>query len=347
MQFEWRDDRRALTVTAPAKLNLYLEILGRRPDGFHDIDTLMQAISLADELEFRSDPEEGVRLVVEPADGATPEAVPPADTQNLVYRAAVLMRDEALRRGRAPELAGLDIVLRKRVPMGAGLGGGSSDAAATLLALDRLWQLGLDAETLQEFAVALGSDVAFFLHGGMARCQGRGEIVHPVPDPDSCRDSSGEHICGETFCYVLVVPDVHVSTSLIYKRLSLPDPGGKGLTTPEPLLTMNFRSIQASLKSGELIRNRLQDVAFGCFPVLEDVFREMCDEAFGAVQLTGSGAALFGSCLDAEQAGQIRDRLVTRFRTRSWTDFTTTQSVLGESVMAAPRVSVVSSLPRW
>jgi len=349
MQFEWRNNRREVTVAAPAKLNLYLEILGRRADGFHEIDTLMQAISLADEIDFRSRPA-GTTLdtfAVAPGPGLTPDDVPPASTDNLVLRAVRMMREEAVRRGCRPELEGLDITLRKCVPMGAGLGGGSSDAAATLLALDRLWGLDLDGETLEGFAAELGSDVAFFLYGGMARCLGRGEIVRPVVAASSeptAELPSDESNSGGTFYYAVVVPPVHVSTSLIYKSLSLPVGDGKGLTTPEPLLTMNLSSIHAALRSGELIRNRLQDVAFRCFPVLGEVYGVLCEEGFGAVQLTGSGAAIFGTCENAEQARtkvrKIRSRFESRFREGA-------ETLPGSVHAESWHVFEVSSVPRW
>ena len=283
MQFHWNEDRRRLSVKAPAKINLYLEIHGRRPDGYHEIDTLMQAVSLYDELEFRSEDEPGTRLEVKAGEGFNDDELPSADSDNLVFRAAEAIRREALRAGASPA-PGLHIVLRKYIPMGAGLGGGSSDAAATLLGLCRLWGLELSDAILESCAAELGSDVAFFLYGGLARCQGRGEIVFGLPESN----------LSERFYYVLVAPPVHVSTSLIYKDLREVPVAENRLTTPEPLATMNFKSIRAALRNGQLLHNRLQNVAFRCFPELELIYQLMKNEAFRGVQLTGSGAALFG-----------------------------------------------------
>ncbi len=173
----------AIELLAPAKVNLTLEVLGRRPDGYHEIASVIQTIGLVD------------RVVVEPA--ATLElrvtgdevAYVPAGVENLAYRAALALMEEMpivghlRRRGRKMyELPGARITLEKRIPAGAGLGGGSSDAAAVLRGLDRLWSLGLGAEELSRLAARLGSDVAFFLHGGTAVVSGRGEVVRPLPD---------------------------------------------------------------------------------------------------------------------------------------------------------------------
>lgn len=154
----------ALLVSAPAKVNLALEVLGRRPDGYHELRSVVQTIALADELTF----EEASDLVVE-VEGAS---IPPEE--NLVSRAARLLRASAgVERGAR-------VRCRKRVPLAAGLGGGSSDAAATLRGLNALWGLDLPPDRLLELAARLGSDVPFFLHGGCALVAGRGETVRPL-----------------------------------------------------------------------------------------------------------------------------------------------------------------------
>jgi 4-diphosphocytidyl-2-C-methyl-D-erythritol kinase len=155
----------SLTLRAPAKINLGLEILGRRPDGYHEIRTILQAISLWDELTF------------EPADELTLECdrdLGPAEG-NLVLRAARLLRDS----GAAS--AGARVRLKKAIPVAAGLGGGSADAAATLIGLNRLWGLGLTTEALARLATALGSDAPYFLRGGAQLATGRGERLESLP----------------------------------------------------------------------------------------------------------------------------------------------------------------------
>ena len=201
-----------LTLRVPCKVNLYLEVVGRRPDGYHDLRTVMQAVDLCDELELAT--REDGRIALNCSDPALPMG-----DGNLVVRAARMMQE------RSGTRRGADLALRKRVPVGGGLGGGSADAALTLLGLDRLWGLDTGREALTEMAASLGSDVAFFLHGGTALCEGRGERVTPVP-------------CGGEFSYVLVTPSVGVSTREVYGALehgltsrpgaSAEGPGGRG-----------------------------------------------------------------------------------------------------------------------
>ena len=154
-----------ISVAAPAKINLSLEILRRRDDGYHDVATVLQTVDLADELAFTPASE----IVVE---GDT-EGIP--QEENLVYRAACLFQDHL------GETRGARIGLHKRIPLAAGLGGGSTDAAATLVGLCRLWERDLRRGELAALAAELGSDVPFFLYGGTALAEGRGERVTPLP----------------------------------------------------------------------------------------------------------------------------------------------------------------------
>lgn len=162
-------------LSAPAKVNLTFEALGRRADGYHEVRTVLHAISLADEIAFA--PADELSLAVEPPEeGAFSSAASDlAGDDNLVLRAARLLRREA------GVKAGAAIRLRKRIPVAAGLGGGSSDAATTLRGLRRLWRLDLDADALRELAAQLGSDVPFFVTGGAALAEGRGERLTPLP----------------------------------------------------------------------------------------------------------------------------------------------------------------------
>ncbi|MCY4447274.1 MAG: 4-(cytidine 5'-diphospho)-2-C-methyl-D-erythritol kinase [Chloroflexi bacterium] len=157
-----------LRLLAPAKVNLTFEVLGRRDDGYHEVRTILQSLSLADELTFEAS--DDLSLTVEP-EGAAPVE------ENLVLAAARLLQREA------SVSTGAAIHLRKRIPMAGGLGGGSSDAATALLGLRRLWGLDLDADALRELAAQLGSDVPFFVSGGTALGEGRGERLTPLPTP--------------------------------------------------------------------------------------------------------------------------------------------------------------------
>jgi 4-diphosphocytidyl-2-C-methyl-D-erythritol kinase len=157
-----------ITVLAPAKINLHLEVLGLRADGFHELAMVMQSLDLADRLRLR--PRDDGRLEL-----SCDRSELPLDRENLVVRAAETLR----RHAGAPHL-GADIHLEKRIPIGAGLAGGSSDAAAALVGLDALWELALPAAELQDLAAALGSDVPFCLAGGSQLCFGRGEVLEPA-----------------------------------------------------------------------------------------------------------------------------------------------------------------------
>lgn len=162
----------AVELLAPAKLNLALEVLGRRDDGYHTIDTVLTTIDLADTVRL-TPRESGAGLTVS-LDGPRARGIDPTD--DLAGRAARTMADAAQR---APDL---EIAVTKRIPAGAGLGGGSSDAAAVLRGLNELWELAWPPARLEELGAALGSDVPFFLHAGAARCTGRGERVEPLRD---------------------------------------------------------------------------------------------------------------------------------------------------------------------
>lgn len=185
-----------LCVRAPAKINLHLEVLGLRPDGFHELAMVMQSIDLADTLRLRPTADARISLRCDRADL-------PTDGSNLIVRAGELLRS----RSGFPEL-GAEIVLEKRIPIGAGLAGGSSNGAAALVGLNALWGLGFDAETLQAMAAELGSDMPFCLDGGTQLCFGRGERLEPVELAEPLRLA------------VLLIkhPEVSVSTPWAYGR---------------------------------------------------------------------------------------------------------------------------------
>lgn len=167
---------RSYTLLASAKINLYLEILGDRPDGFHELVMILQSIELADQLEIKANGTEQIRLFCDHADV-------PLDDTNLTYRAAKLMMAQF------PKVyanyGGIDITLDKRIPVAAGLAGGSTDAAAVLVGINLLWQLGLTKPELQTLAAQLGSDVPFCIAGGTAIATGRGELLDPIQDLDN------------------------------------------------------------------------------------------------------------------------------------------------------------------
>jgi len=303
LRIEERENR-SRRVAAPAKVNLYLEVGPPRPDGYHDIDSLFLTVSLFDELELEAT-RDGEIVLEE--DGIS------AGETNLVYRAAA-----ALRRYATDSTIGARIRLRKRIPQGGGLGGGSSDAAATLVALSRLWEVDIDPGRLAALAAELGSDVPFFLHGGLAICRGRGEKVLPLAD-DTFADAPPS--------IVLVLPGIHTPTPVVYRALDAEGEHGDVLTRSSPLDSLTSADSQRRLTDGAVIFNRLESVTFRLFPELERIRQRMMAETFVRVWMTGSGSTLCGLAPSREAAEAASLRLAAE---------------LGDEV----RVVVVEGLPR-
>ena len=184
------------TEKAPAKLNLTLDVTGKRPDGYHLLRTVMQTVSLYDELSFVREEQEGIRLTCDRADL-------PLDSGNLAYRAA----DVLLQKFNLP--GGIRIDLKKKIPAAAGLAGGSTDAAAVLRAMNRLYGLGLTTETLCQLALPLGADIPYCVRGGTCLCEGIGEVMTPLAELKGLP-------------VLLVKPAFDLSTAYIYRELSLP-----------------------------------------------------------------------------------------------------------------------------
>ena len=266
-----------LTARAYAKVNLTLEALSRRDDGFHNIASVVQTIDLCDELTFA------------PSDRLTLRCnVPSLETpDNLALRAAELLRESA---GCSE---GVEISLEKGIPMAAGLGGGSSDAAATLIALNELWGLGLGRDELVPLAAALGSDVTFFLTGGTAMMEGRGEVVRGLTN------------IATTHLVLLVPPDeVPAKTATLYRRLT-PSHYTDGMASAE---------LAASIEAGRgpedsLLFNVFEAVADEVFPRLEEYRGALREAGAGSVHLSGSGPTLFALCGSLEEATTLADGL--------------------------------------
>jgi 4-diphosphocytidyl-2-C-methyl-D-erythritol kinase len=277
-----RDLDGGVEALAPAKLNLFLEILGRRPDGYHEIETLMVAVNLHDRLTFADDPSGAVTLSCD-------DPALPTGGGNLVVKAAERLKAAT----GCPR--GATIVLNKVVPAEAGLAGGSSDAAATLVALDRLWELKTPPETLDAVASEVGSDVPFFLRGPAAVCRGRGERVEALP-------------LNRTLHFVLVCPPIGVSTADVYRNLTPPDrPKSVG-----PVLDALAREGPAVL--GRSLFNRLQPTAEAIRPALgrvRDALAELVPSHLDGALMSGSGSAYFGLARDPAAAGIAARRLET------------------------------------
>lgn len=266
-----------LTVKAPAKINLTLEVLGERPDGFHEIRSVFQAINLCDSLRFRLS--DRLRFAGDDP-GFAPE-------ESLVSRAAALLK-QASNFSR-----GATIEIKKGIPLAAGLGGDSSDAAAVLSGLNRLWQLGLSPRVLLELAPALGSDVAFFLYGGTALVEGRGERVIPLPP------------LPHSWVVLLMppLPPVQEKTRQLYARLK-PGHYTDGQITQRLVGVLN----EGGRLKPSMLFNTFENVAFDFFAEL-GVYREHYLKLGAAhVHLAGSGPALFTIMEDKARAEDLYQR---------------------------------------
>jgi len=265
----------AVTVFAPAKINLVLRVLDRRADGFHNLWSLMQTVRLEDEIAIRLDQDHaGIRLRCDDPSLST-------DQTNLVYRAA-----EAMLR-RSGRTIGADIALTKRIPMGAGLGGGSSDAAATIVGLNRLLGLGWSAEDMAAVGQTLGSDVPFFFFAPAAVVRGRGEQVSSVT------------ISGNRWA-VLVNPGFSVETKWAYQELSSGRTQVRELSSVHRALGQEQRlSWEPVLEAAE---NDFEQPVFGAHPGLCVIKQNLLDSGAEAALLSGSGATVFGLFRDEAQA---------------------------------------------
>ena len=259
---------------APAKLNLFLHVTGRRPDGYHLLQSVFQLIDKSDTLDF--DLRDDDRIVrVNDVPGVPAE-------QDLIVRALRALQAEFRRRhGRLPP--GIDVRIDKRLPMGGGLGGGSSDAATALMAANHLWQAGLGDAELMAIGLPLGADIPFFLFGETAFAEGVGEALQAVPGPDCW--------------YVVIEPGVSVPTAAIFTAPDL-------TRNTKPVRIADFLGHQAESKdSAGFGKNDLQDVAVRLFPPVAEAVEWL--SGHGAARMTGSGACVFSAFSTEQEAEQV------------------------------------------
>jgi 4-diphosphocytidyl-2-C-methyl-D-erythritol kinase len=281
-----------IRLLAPAKLNLYLRVLGLRPDGYHEIETVFERIDLADELTFEPHPSEVGLTCTDPTLSCGEE--------NLIAKAARLLQAASGAR------LGARIHVVKRIPIAAGLGGGSSDAATTLAGLNELWGLGLAQARLIELAAQLGSDVPCFLsQAALTIGRGRGEVCEPIHP--AC-----------PLAHVLVIPDVRLSTGESYeafrqrRRAGSSRPIGRGssqigLTGSGPSLTMVTHALSNG-SLGELAKGLWNDLAPEAIrrcPVISLIQRQLCEAGCVGSGVSGSGPAVFGLCADGRHAHEV------------------------------------------
>jgi 4-diphosphocytidyl-2-C-methyl-D-erythritol kinase len=297
---------RAYSLIAPAKINLFLSIVGDRLDGYHELVMVMQSVALADRVTVREIA--APKIVVTCDDGEVPQ-----DETNLAYKAAQLMQQTFPDRAHG----GIDIHIEKHIPMGAGLAGGSADCAAVLVGIDRLWNLGLTQSELQDLAAQIGSDIPFCVSGGTALATGRGEIIDPLPD------------LANLFVVLAKYRDLPISTPWAYQQYRRTF----GATYPQTSDELETR--KKNLRSGAMLQaiaqrdpdricqalyNDLEKVVFPAHPpvqALRDAFAQMNGlgtqlDVLGTM-MSGSGSTVFALCATEDNAIAVRDQMQAQF----------------------------------
>ncbi|CAM5354269.1 putative 4-diphosphocytidyl-2-C-methyl-D-erythritol kinase [Streptomyces afghaniensis 772] [Streptomyces afghaniensis] len=252
-----------LLVKAPAKINLSLDVLHKRPDGYHEVEMIMTTIDLADRIELALLDNDVIKIV-------SLNRFVPDDQRNLAYQAASILKEKF------DVKKGVEIKIEKHIPVAAGLAGGSSDAAAVLRGLNKLWDLGLTLDELAVIGAEIGSDVSFCVYGGTALATGRGEIIKELPAPPVC-------------WVILAKPFIGVSTADIYKRLDIE-------TIEHPNTEKMIESISA--KDYDLmcnsVGNVLENVTLSLYPEVAQIKEQICKFGADAVLMSGSGPTVFG-----------------------------------------------------
>lgn len=284
-----------ITRKAYAKINLGLDVIRRRPDGYHEVKMIMQTVGIYDSLTFRKSEKPGIFL-------ATDKEELPCDGKNLIYRAAELIKNTYHVK------EGVEITLKKRIPIAAGMAGGSTDAAAVFHGLNELFLLGMSLEDMKELGVKIGADVPYCLMGGTALSEGIGEILTPLPAPPEA--------------YLAVAkPDINVSTKFVYENLHAD--------------TLSFHpdidGMAEALKKGSLkgitdrMGNVLETVTIREYPVIAEIKEKMLENGGENALMSGSGPTVFGifkekenarrACEAIEKAGLAKQIFVTEFTT--------------------------------
>ncbi len=250
-------------VKAPAKINLSLDVLHKREDGYHEVEMIMTTIDLADRLELTLLDKNEIKII-------SHNRFVPDDQRNLAYQAAHLLKE------RFQVQKGVAITIEKTIPVAAGLAGGSSDAAATLRGLNKLWNLGLSMDELAEIGAEIGSDVSFCVYGGTALAKGRGEVIKELPAPPTC-------------WVILAKPFIGVSTADVYKRLDVSrvkHPNTNGMI--EAIHNGSYEGVCSNLG------NVLEDVTLQMHPEVAQIKDQMKRFGADAVLMSGSGPTVFG-----------------------------------------------------
>ncbi|RIL50354.1 4-(cytidine 5'-diphospho)-2-C-methyl-D-erythritol kinase [Mammaliicoccus fleurettii] len=265
--------------TAPAKINLTLDTLYKRDDGYHEVEMIMTTVDLNDRLTFESRDDGKVIIDVE-------HNFVPSDHRNLAYKAAKLMQDKYNIK------EGVKISLEKSIPISAGLAGGSSDAAATFRGLNELWGINESLESLSELASEIGSDISFCIYGKTALCQGRGEKLTHLPKPPSA-------------WVVIAKPDIGVSTPEIYGALNLDDKIEVRTQDCRDALEKNDYGVLC-----QTLGNSLEKVTMKLYPEVEKLKNTMKNSGVDAALMSGSGPTVYGFVQKERQAKQVYNALM-------------------------------------
>ncbi|RFU66923.1 4-(cytidine 5'-diphospho)-2-C-methyl-D-erythritol kinase [Peribacillus saganii] len=252
-----------LMEKAPAKINLALDVLFKRPDGYHEVEMIMTTVDLADRIEFADIDRDKIIIL-------SHNRFVPDDSRNLAYQAAALLKERFnIRRGVA-------ISIEKNIPVAAGLAGGSSDAAATLRGLNRLWKLNLSLDEMAVLGAEIGSDVSFCVYGGTALARGRGEQITHLPVPPKC-------------WVILAKPTIGVSTADVYRRLDLS-------AVKHPDVNKMIAAIERKNYEGVCagLGNVLENVTLQVYPEVANIKDQMKKFGADAVLMSGSGPTVFG-----------------------------------------------------
>jgi 4-diphosphocytidyl-2-C-methyl-D-erythritol kinase len=271
---------RTFTLPAFAKINWRLHVMGRRAEGFHELRTIFQTVTLHDKLTFTASDDEQLSLTCD-------DPSIPVDERNLVLRAAVALREKYKIR------EGASLHLEKRVPVEAGLGGGSSDAAVALLGLAHLWRTKTDGEELAEIGARLGADVPFFLTGGTALGTGLGTEIEPLADV------TAEHL-------LIIKPRAKVSTAEAYKALQRP-----ALTKESRDIILSISRAEARIWDSlpEVLHNDFEPAIYQLFPEIARARDQLIEQGARGALLCGSGASVFGIFENGEALGRARSVL--------------------------------------
>ena len=273
--------RDSIQFKSPAKVNLGLKVIKKRPDGYHEIETVMQMITLSDALLFEPT-EGGIELICQGLNLL-------GDRSNLVYQAAELIREKG------GVGSGVRIILDKRIPVMAGLGGGSSNAATTLIGLNRLWQLGLRRDELIDLARGLGADVPFFLYGPRAYAAGRGDQLSPLPSL-------------QKLIMLLVKPDISIPTSWAYKALNL------SLTKDRDSIKIICQLIEQGLDNqiAAYLFNDFEETIIAHYPIIGEIKNDLLNQGALGALMSGSGPTVFAIFPTHHKAVEVYQRYSKR-----------------------------------